>query len=75
VSNTDALAVLYTLSAIPQTYNYYVLLNVIKVVSNFTATTITGTAITGGVSCAGTCYLAYTSMTTPVALTANAVVY
>jgi len=40
--------------------------NVIKVISNFTSTAITGASISGGAFCAGTCYLTYGAMTSPV---------
>jgi len=58
-----------------KTFNYLTLLNVIKVISNFTANTISGTAITNGTLCASPCYLTYSSMNTPFVLTANSFTY
>jgi len=69
VLTVDALAVLYLAPQIPQTFNYLILNNVIKVLSNFTsATAITGPSITNGGSCLATCYITYSLMTSPVTL-------
>jgi len=54
----------------PKTFNYYILKNVIKVVTNFViATSIQGTSVTNGGACLGTCYLTYSSMVSPITLT------
>jgi hypothetical protein len=57
------------MSLVPSTYNYIVLNNVIKVISNFTVpTNISGTSIFNGTTCTTPCYLTYTSMTPAITL-------
>jgi hypothetical protein len=50
-------------------------MKVVKVISNFTSTNITGTSITGGTNCAATCYLTLSSIATTVNLSANSFYY
>jgi len=67
---------MYSATKTPQSFNYLILNNVIKVISNFTNTAITGGgSISGGGTCTAVCYLTYTSMASPVTLLANAVSY
>lgn len=70
VPTADALAILFSILQIPNTFNYIVLKNVIKVITNFTAVTvINGGNISNGGSCTGTCYLTYSSMNDPATIT------
>jgi len=73
ITLTTSSTVLYTNTITLNTFNYLVIEDVIKIVSNFTAPIgITGTGVDASQTCSGTCYITYSGTAASVVLTAAA---